>query len=98
MEREKKYVPVLVRFDAEGKMRPVEIEFEEGQVFAVDRILTCAGLPARASAASATATPAESWARKHTFGLKRDAGLWRQRYSGRKIAVPKYLKGIWALL
>ena len=39
MEREKKYVPVLVRFDAEGKMRPVEIEFEEGQVFAVDRIL-----------------------------------------------------------
>lgn len=39
MDREKKYVPVLVRFDAEGKMRPVEIEFEEGQVFAVDRIL-----------------------------------------------------------
>ena len=39
MEREKRYVPVLVRFDAEGKMRPVEIEFEEGQVFAVDRIL-----------------------------------------------------------
>mgnify|MGYP006878861729 CR=1 FL=1 len=39
MDREKKYVPVLVRFDAEGKMRPVEIEFEEGQTFAVDRIL-----------------------------------------------------------
>ena len=39
MDREKKYVPGLVRFDAEGKMRPVEIEFEEGQTFAVDRIL-----------------------------------------------------------
>ena len=38
MDREKKYVPVLVRFDAEGKMRPVEIEFEEGQTFAVDRV------------------------------------------------------------
>lgn len=38
----KVYVPVTVRFDSEGKMRPMEIEFsDEGQkrVFQVDRIL-----------------------------------------------------------
>ena len=42
MDREKKYVPVLVRFDAEGKMRPVEIEFEEGQtIFHTLLIASC---------------------------------------------------------
>ena len=80
MEREKKYVPVLVRFDAEGKMRPVEIEFEEGQVFAVDRILDVRRAACQSVGGVGDATPAESWARKHTFGLKRDAGLWRQKY------------------
>lgn len=29
MELEKKYVPVTVHFDANGKMRPIEIEFDE---------------------------------------------------------------------
>ena len=28
-QREKRYVPVIVRFDAEGKLRPLEIEFDE---------------------------------------------------------------------
>ena len=28
MELEKKYVPVTVHFDANGKMRPIEIEFD----------------------------------------------------------------------
>ena len=78
MDREKKYVPVLVRFDAEGKMRPVEIEFEEGQTFAVDRILDVRR--AACQSVGGVATPAGSWARRRTFGLKKDAGLWRQRY------------------
>ena len=86
MDREKRYVPVLVRFDAEGKMRPVEIEFEEGQVFAVDCILDVRRLPARASAVSVTATPAGSWARRRTCGLKKDAGLWRQKFDCRTMS------------
>ena len=39
MDRVKKYVPVLVHFDQEGKMRPVMIEFDEGQKFEVDKIV-----------------------------------------------------------
>lgn len=38
-EREKKYVPVVVRFDQEGKMRPLVIKFEEGQKYPVDKIM-----------------------------------------------------------
>ena len=38
-QREKKYVPVIVRFDTDGKMRPMEIEFSEGQKYPVDQIL-----------------------------------------------------------
>lgn len=38
-EREKKYVPVVVRFDQTGKMRPLIIEFEEGQRYPVDKIV-----------------------------------------------------------
>ena len=37
--REKKYVPVVVRFDCEGKMRPLVIEFDQGQRYPVDKIL-----------------------------------------------------------
>ena len=28
-QREKRYIPVIVRFDAEGKLRPILIEFDE---------------------------------------------------------------------
>lgn len=38
-EREKRYVPVIVRFDAAGKMRPVLIEFDEGHKYPVDKVL-----------------------------------------------------------
>lgn len=37
--REKRYVPVQVRFDAEGKMRPLVIEFDEEHKYPVDKIL-----------------------------------------------------------
>lgn len=37
--RVKKYVPVLVRFDTEGKMQPVEIEFDAAHRYPIDRIL-----------------------------------------------------------
>lgn len=36
---EKRYVPVIVRFDAEGKLRPLEIEFDEGHKFQIDKVL-----------------------------------------------------------
>ena len=38
--RERRYVPVTVRFDETGKMRPMEIEFE-GKRYPVDEILDC---------------------------------------------------------
>ena len=38
MEREKRYIPVTVRFDAEGKMRPIELEFDEAHRYRIDRI------------------------------------------------------------
>ena len=38
-KREKKYVPVIVRFDEDGKLRPLVIEFEEGRKFPIDKIL-----------------------------------------------------------
>ena len=38
-QREKRYVPVIVRFDAEGKLRPLEIEFDESHKYPVDKIL-----------------------------------------------------------
>lgn len=39
MEREKRYMPVLVRFDREGTMRPMVIEFDEAHKYTVDQIL-----------------------------------------------------------
>lgn len=37
--RVKRYVPVIVRFDTEGNLRPLEIEFDEGHKYPVDRVL-----------------------------------------------------------
>lgn len=39
IQREKRYVPVVARFDAEGKLRPLEIEFDEEHRYPVDRVL-----------------------------------------------------------
>lgn len=36
---EKRYVPVIVRCDADGKLRPLEIEFDEAHKYQVDKIL-----------------------------------------------------------
>lgn len=38
-EREKKYVPVVVRFDQDGKMRPLEIEFDDGETYVIDKVV-----------------------------------------------------------
>ena len=35
----KVYVPVTVRFDTEGRLRPLEIEFDEAHRYAVDKVL-----------------------------------------------------------
>ncbi len=47
-ERKKRYVPVMVHFDAKGKMRPVLIEFDGEHKYAVDKILDVRRLLARA--------------------------------------------------
>lgn len=39
MDRVKKYVPVLVHFDQEGKMTPVMIEYDESRKFEIDKII-----------------------------------------------------------
>ena len=38
-KRRKQYVPVVVRFDTEGKLRPLVIEFDEERKYPVDRVL-----------------------------------------------------------
>ena len=38
-KRRKQYVPVVVRFDTEGKLRPLVIEFDEDHKYPVDRVL-----------------------------------------------------------
>lgn len=38
-KRRKQYVPVVVRFDTKGKMRPLVIEFDEDHKYPVDRVL-----------------------------------------------------------
>ena len=37
--RDRKYIPVVVRFDEEGKMRPLLIEFDRENKYPVDMIL-----------------------------------------------------------
>ena len=37
-QREKRYVPVQVRFDTEGNMRPMIIEFDEAHAYTIDKV------------------------------------------------------------
>ena len=39
IQRKKRYVPVIVRFDADGKLRPQIIEFDEEHKYVIDKIL-----------------------------------------------------------
>ena len=36
---EKRFVPVTVRFDENGKRRPLQIEYDESHFYPIDRIL-----------------------------------------------------------
>ena len=38
-KRRKQYVPVVVRFDTEGRLRPLVIEFDEEHKYPVDKVL-----------------------------------------------------------
>ena len=38
-QRKKRYVPVVVRFDADGKLRPQIIEFDEEHQYVLDKVL-----------------------------------------------------------
>lgn len=44
MGRKEKYVPVIVRFEAEGRLRPLLIEFDESHKYPVDRGRSAVGL------------------------------------------------------
>jgi hypothetical protein len=39
VQRKKRYVPVVVRFDTEGQLRPLTIEFDEEHKYPVDQVL-----------------------------------------------------------
>lgn len=45
-EKSKVYVPVEVRFDDQGVMRPVRLTWEDGQQYEIDRILQVKQAPA----------------------------------------------------
>ena len=38
-QRKKRYVPVIVRFDADGKLHPQIIEFDEEHKYVIDKVL-----------------------------------------------------------
>lgn len=38
MQREKRYIAVDVRFSTEGRLRPLQILFDEGRVYQIDQI------------------------------------------------------------
>lgn len=38
-QRKKRYVPVVVRFDTEGKLRPLVIEYDQEHKYPVDKVL-----------------------------------------------------------
>ena len=40
MKTAKVYVDVLVRFTSEGEMRPVQLVWEDGRVYHIDRIIS----------------------------------------------------------
>ena len=56
IQREKRYVEVDVRFSTEGRLRPLQIIFDKGQVYKIDKIRTSAAAPPM-WAASGTAIP-----------------------------------------
>lgn len=39
MDFEKKYVPMTILVDTEGKIRPLSFQWEDGSIFEVDRVL-----------------------------------------------------------
>ena len=43
MDYEKVYVAVTLKVDREGNVRPLSFEWEDGRVFAVDRVLSQGG-------------------------------------------------------
>ena len=47
MDYEKVYVAVTLKVDREGNVRPLSFEWEDGRVFAVDRVLSQGMAPAR---------------------------------------------------
>ena len=45
IQREKRYVEVDVRFSTEGRLRPLQIIFDKGQVYKIDKIKDICAAP-----------------------------------------------------
>jgi len=75
----KVYVPVTVRFDTEGKPRPLEIEFDPAHRYAMDKILDVRRPPVKAWVVWVIATPAGFEAVSAICGWRREDALWRQK-------------------
>ncbi|MFR6694325.1 MAG: hypothetical protein ACLUS6_10195 [Dysosmobacter sp.] len=74
MELEKKYVPVTVHFDANGKMRPIEIEFDEMRRYHIDKILDMRRAACQSVGGVERDIPAAYGAGRVISGLKKAAG------------------------
>ena len=73
-EREKRYVPVIVRFEADGKLRPLEIEFDEAHRYPVDKILDVRRAACQSVGGVGDRYTCTSRGRNPICGLKRAAG------------------------
>lgn len=82
-KREKRYVPVVVRFDAEGQLRPLETEFDEEHKYAVDRVLDVYRAACQTVGGVGYAIRSGCRDRSGICGLKRAVGLLRPSAANR---------------
>ena len=79
-QREKRYVPVVVRFDTECKLRPLVIEFDEAHKYPVDKVLDVRRAACQRVGGVGDRYTCLIRAGKPICGWKREFGLWKQRY------------------
>ena len=90
MELEKRYVPVTVHFDAGGKMRPIEIEFDETRRYHIDKILDVRRAACQSVGGVGDRYTLSDTGQEVISGLKKADGLWPQRTVNKE----KYQSGI----
>ena len=83
VQREKRYVAVDVRFSTEGRLRPLQIIFDKGQVYKIDKIKDICRRAADVGGVGDRYT-CRFKAKSVSYGLKMDDGLWQRRWSTKK--------------